>query len=372
MTLHRCRKVASAGAVQPPKKEPAARETLISPEILSDKRVTFRISAPKASEVTVRGDWLQGSPVKLDKDDKGVWSTTVGPLVPDLYSYTFSVDGAKTVDPRNAAIKPGLSGPDSVFFLPGKEANFEDIQKVPHGDVRIVWYPSTTLDMQRRMHVYTPPGYDGSKDRYPVLYLLHGSGDEDSGWSTIGRAGFILDNLLAQKKAQPMLVVMPNGSLPRLAGRTDLDRFTNELMKDVIPYVERNYRVLADQEHRALAGLSMGGAQSLRIVTGHPDSFAYVGIWSAGGGRNAEDFEKRNAAFLGAADRVNKTVKLFSISVGDKDAALAGSKNLAELLKKHGIRHELHISGGGHTWINWRRYLNDFAPRLFRDSAEGR
>jgi enterochelin esterase family protein len=322
--------------------------------------------------------------MKLEKDDKGVWSVTGGPLVPDFYSYSFSVDGVKTLDPKNPTIKQGITSLDSVFFVPGEEAAFEDSRKVPHGNIRQVWYQSSTLDQQRRMHVYTPPGYDTSPDRYPVLYLLHGGGDEDSGWSTIGRAGFILDNLLADGKAKPMLVVMPNGSLPRPANlprltpgttpspevaaalATAQERFTSELLKDVVPFVEKNYRVLADREHRALAGLSMGGGQTLRVVTSDPDQFAYVGVWSAGIGRNAADFEKRSAAFLDRGEKINRVVALFSISVGDKDIALAGSRDLSELLNKHGIKNELHVSGGGHTWINWRHYLNEFAPRLFR------
>jgi enterochelin esterase-like enzyme len=348
---------------------------LVSPEIRPDRRVTFRIYAPKASDVLLRGDWMETpGPVKLEKDDKGVWSVTVGPLTPDFYSYTFSVDGVQTVDPRNPTIKQGIGNVQSMFFLPGEEAAFEENKMVPHGEVRQVWYRSSTLGTQRRLHIYTPPGYDNSTDRFPVLYLLHGGGDEDSGWSTIGRAGFILDNLLAEKKARPMLVVMPNGSLPfpvklpdGTAGKTAAqDRFTNELLKDIVPFVEKHYRVHADRDNRAIAGLSMGGGQSLRVVTTHPEQFAYVGIWSAGLGPNAADFEKRNEAFLGNADKVNKLVKLFSISVGDKDFAFAGSKNLSELLTKHGIRNQLHVSGGGHTWINWRHYLCELAPKLFQ------
>jgi enterochelin esterase family protein len=368
-------------AAQPPRRQPTPNDTLVSPEVQSDHRVTFRIYAPKASEVTVAGDF--GEPVKLTKDDKGVWSGTAGPLTPDYYSYAFIVDGVKTVDPKNPTIKQGIATLDNMVFVPGKEADFEENQKVPHGEIRQVWYNSTTLGTQRRMHVYTPPGYDQSQDRYPVFYLLHGGGDEDSGWSTIGRAGFILDNLLAAKKAKPMLVVMPNGSLPRptnfpriTPGTTPppevtramaslQERFTNELLKDIIPQVEKNFRVRTGAENRALAGLSMGGGQTLAAVTSHPDQFAYVGVWSAGLFGGAAEWEKRNATFLDSAEKVNRTVKLFSISVGDKDFALAGSKNLAELLNKHGIKNELHVSGGGHTWINWRHYLNDFAPKLF-------
>jgi enterochelin esterase family protein len=347
---------------------------LVSPEVRPDRTVTFRIFAPKATEVTVRGDWLEKpGPAKLEKDDKGVWSVTVGPLAPDYYSYLYVVDGVATVDPRNPTIKQGIGGVQSMFFLPGPGAEFQDNRPVPHGDIRQVWYRSGTLGTQRRMHVYTPPGYDAGSDRYPVLYLLHGGGDEDSGWSTIGRAGFILDNLLAEKKARPMLVVMPNGSLPfpaKAAGGPGdkaafQDRFTNELLKDVVPTVEKHFRVESGREHRALAGLSMGGGQTLRVVTKHPDQFAYVAVWSAGAG-NAAGFEKANVEFLGKAAEVNKLVKLFDISVGKSDFAFAGSKGLSEVLTKHGIRNDLRVSGGGHTWINWRHYLNELAPRLFR------
>src|SRR6266568_2016567 len=203
-----------------PPRQPTPNDTLKSPEVSSDHHVTFRIYAPKASEVTVGGDWIAqglGTGGKLEKDDQGVWSITVGPLAPDFYSYTLTVDGVRTVDPKNPMIKQGISSVDSMFEVPGEEAAFEENQSVPHGEIRMVWYPSSTLGMQRRMHVYTPPGYDRSSARYPVFYLLHGGGDDDSGWSTIGRAGFIMDNLLAAKKAKPMIVVMPNGSMPRPA-----------------------------------------------------------------------------------------------------------------------------------------------------------
>src|SRR3954471_17240295 len=253
-------------------------DTLKSTEVSPDHKVTFRIYAPKASEVSVSGDFGQGG--KMEKDDQGVWSVTVGPLAPDFYSYTFNVDGVRTVDPKNAMTKPGLNSLDSLFLVPGEQAEFEMTKDVPHGDIRAVWYRSGTLDMPRRMHVYTPPGYEGGQDRYPVLYLLHGGGDEDSGWSTIGRAGFILDNLIAAKRAVPMLVVMPNGSLPRqpnppratpgtppspeavAAREAAQNRFTDELLKEVVPTIEKTFRVKADTEGRALAGLSMGGGQT--------------------------------------------------------------------------------------------------------------
>jgi enterochelin esterase family protein len=358
------------------RRESTPNDRLKSPEVLPDNRVTFRIYAPKASEVSVSGDWIAqglGKGGNLSKDEQGVWSITVGPLPPDLYSYTFTVVGVRTIDPKNATIKQGISSLDSVFFLPGKEAAFEENQPVPHGTIRQEWYKSSTLDSQRRMHVYTPPGYEKSQDRLPVLYLLHGGGDEDSGWSTIGRAGFILDNLLASRQAKPMIVVMPNGSLPRsenspavtrgttpspeaaAAMAASQERFSKELFNDVIPFVEKNYRVEANPSNRAIAGLSMGGGQTLRTFAGRPDQFGYVAIWSAGAGRNQADWEERNASFLESADKINAAVKLLSISVGDSDFALNGSKSLDALLTKHGIKHELNISSGGHTWINWRK-----------------
>jgi enterochelin esterase-like enzyme len=368
---------------QMPRREPTPNDTLLSPEILPDRQVVFRIYAPKASAVSVRGDWMGSSdPLKLIKDEKGVWSVTASPLTPDFYTYTFDVDGVRTLDPKNPTVKPGNTSLDDMFYVPGPEAAFEDNRAVPHGEIRQVWYQSSTLGMQRRMHVYMPPGYERGSARYPVFYLLHGGGDEDAGWSTIGRAGFIVDNLLAEGKAKPMIVVMPNGSLPRPASLTPAtpgavpdpaamaaaqDRFTNELLKEIVPFVEKNYRALAGRESRAIAGLSMGGGQTLRVVTTNPDQFAYVAVWSMGVNAQASaDFEKRSTAFFGDADRTNKWIKLFSISVGDRDFTVAGAKNLAELLKKHGIKHELHMSGGGHTWINWRHYLNDYAPLLFR------
>jgi enterochelin esterase-like enzyme len=359
---------------------------IISPEVLSDHRVTFRIQAPKASEITLGGDWMGSSPAeKLVKGEQDVWSVTVGPLVPDLYCYSFTVDGVKVVDPRNAMVKQGVSGLDSMFFVAGDEAAFEDNGPVPHGQIRQVWYVSKTLDAQRRMHIYTPPGYDASSDKYPVLYLLHGGGDEDSGWSTIGRAGFILDNLLAAGKAKPMVVVMPNGSLPRPANLPTVapgeqpspevvaalaaarNRFTSELMKEIIPFVEKSFRVVADREHRAIAGLSMGGGQTLQVVVDNPDQFAYVNVWSAGIGQNAAEWESRNVAFLDNP-KISDWVLRFSICVGDKDFAFNGSKALSEVLTRHGIKNELTVSGGGHTWINWRRYLHQTAQTLFTNS----
>ncbi len=357
-----------------------------SPEVLSDRRVAFRIYSPNATAVTLRGDWMEGdTTLGLVRNDKGVWEGTTEPLPPDFYSYAFTVDGARTIDVRNPLIKQGVSSIDSMFLVPGPEAAFEDTADVPHGDIRKVWYKSSTLGGQRRMHVYTPPGYDGAKDRYPVLYLLHGGGDEDSGWSTIGRAGFIVDNLLASGKLRPLLVVMPNGSLPRPANFPTTppgaapsaearaaslalqDRFVSELMTDVVPFVERSFRVVARPDHRAIAGLSMGGGQTQRVLATHPESFGYVATWSAGvNPATTAFFEESSGALLKNPAKVNAAAKVLSLVVGDKDFTLAGTKNLDDILTRHGIKHTLQTTGGGHTWINWRRYLHDYLQVLFK------
>jgi len=370
-------------SAQAPRRDPTPNDTLKSPEVRDDRRVTIRIYAPKASEVSIGGDWIaqgRGAGGKLEKDETGVWSIIVGPLAPDFYSYTLTVDGVRTIDPKNPMIKQGIASIDNMFEVPGEEAAFQANGPVPHGDIRIAWYPSKALDSMRSMHIYTPPGYDTSSMKYPVFYLLHGGGDEDSGWSTIGRAGFIMDNLLAANKAKPMIVVMPNGSMPRPAnvapgtpgGASAMtaaqDRFADELLNNIIPYVEKNYRVLTNGENRAIAGLSMGGGQTLRVAPANPEKFAYVGVWSAGvNPQTTADFEKRNAPFFESPEKTNKMLKLFWIGVGEKDTlANTGAKNLAEVLNTHGIKAQFHETEGGHTWINWRHYLNDYAQLLFR------
>ncbi len=375
---------------------PTPNDTLVSPEVLADKRVTFRIYAPKASDVSVTGDWItqgRGTGGALTKDAQGVWSITVGPLVPDFYNYSLNVDGVRTLDPKNAAVKQGVNSVSNILDVPGDAAAFAATTNVPHGDVRSVWYYSTSLKQMRRMHIYTPPGYDANTaTKYPVLYLMHGGGDEDSGWSTIGRAGFILDNLLAARKAIPMVVVMPNGSvsLPgvdpmrvpaltpeaqaeRIAGISKLhDAFVQDFLGSIIPHVESHYRVLTDRNNRAMAGLSMGGAETLRVAPSHLDMFSHIGVFSMGlqTGRDqgvAGDFEQRNAKFFANPADTNKQLKLFWIGVGNNDRVVTdGPKKLDKLLTKHGITHQFHESEGGHTWINWRQYLNDFAQLLFK------
>lgn len=371
--------------------------TLVSPETLPDGRVTFRIYAPKASEVTLDGDWVAqglGAGGPLQKDEQGVWSITVGPLPADFYMYTLTVDGVLTIDPQNREIKQGTSPLKNILFVPGDEARFEETRPVPHGEVRTVWYDSPAVGGVRSMRVYTPPDYDLSDQTYPVLYLIHGGGDDDRAWSTIGRANFIMDNLLAEGKAKPMIVVMPNGTVARpgfsyrlvgadryspaaIKARIEAisklhDTFVDDLLNTIMPLVENRYRVRASRDQRAIAGLSMGGAETLRVAPRRVDLFAYIGVFSMGlqvggdAGVNT-DFEERNADFFADPDRTNQLVKLFWIGAGENDRTITdGARRLDATLTRRGIRHEFHETAGGHTWINWRKYLRDFAPLLFR------
>ena len=371
---------------------------LVSPEVLPDNRVILRIYAPQASEVLLDGDWIpqgRGTGGPLQKDEQGIWSITVGPLVPDFYMYTLTVDGVPTIDPENREIKQGINPLKNILLVPGEEAAFAMTAAVPHGDLRTVWYDSPALGGARRMHVYTPPAYDAGDEAYPVLYLIHGGGDDDRAWSTIGRAGFILDNLLAAGKVKPMIVVMPNGHVPRpgftlrLTGvdRTDPaaikarieaisrlhDTFVQDLLTTIMPFVEQRYRIRTDREHRAIAGLSMGGAETLRVAPSNLDKFATIGVFSMGlqVGEHAgvhPDFEERNAAFFADPDRTNERLKLFWIGAGENDQTVTdGPRRLSATLTRRGIRHTFKETLGGHTWINWRLYLYEFAQLLFRD-----
>jgi enterochelin esterase family protein len=353
-----------ARAQEIPRPAPTPNETLVSPEVLPDNRVTFRIYAPKATEVALRGEWVQTREAfingeKMAKDDKGVWSITTAPMKPDIYRYSFSVDGVKVVDPKNPRLTEGVANADSIFEVPGKETEFEDIRSVPHGDVRIVWYQSSSLGTTRRMHIYTPPGYDGSGIRYPVLYLLHGGGDNDTGWYAIGRANVILDNLLANGKAKPMIVVMPLGhtvgfNMSDIAGSIarNVEGFSNDLLRDIIPYVEKNFRVVTTSDGRAIAGLSMGGMETLSVGLSNLDKFGSLGVFSAGIFPWDQEFEKRHQQVLESPD-TNNRLKVFWIACGTQDfLAYPGAKKLADVLNRHGIKYELRESDGGHTWMN--------------------
>jgi len=367
----------SGALAQMPQRTPTPNDTLKSPNVLADKRVAIQIYAPKASEVTVSGDFSStNKPVSLVKNEQGVWSAVLGPLRPDYYTYTLMVDGVRTMDPKNPVVKQGISTLENVMAVPGAETVFEDNRAVPHGEVREVWYSSKSLNRMRRMHVYTPPGYEKGNGKYPVFYLLHGAGDDDSGWNTVGRAGFILDNLLAAGQAKPMIVVMPNGSMPMppTTGQTNpmqglstmRDLFANEFLNDVMPYVEKTYRTLPSRENRALAGLSMGGFQTLDVSLTRPELFDYVGVFSSGFfGPAIDEAETKYAKALNDAS-FNKNKKLFWVGIGKDDFVMDANKKTLALLDKHKINYQYKETAGGHTWINWRQYLNEYVPLLFK------
>jgi enterochelin esterase-like enzyme len=360
-----------------------------SPEISADHRVTFRVSAPKtASKVEVIHMSIN-RPVTLAmaKNDAGVWAATTPPLEPDLYEYLFRIDGVRLLDPANARIKDRSN---SLVQVVGTPPMVWDDQAVPHGTVHIQFYDSKSLGgMARRVHVYTPPGYGDEKNsgtKYPVLYLLHGSGDDDAGWSNVGRANTIFDNLIHEGKMKPMVVVMPYGHVPRVSpttapgqnipigmpakgpsGNSDFVRlFEKDLLADVLPLVEKTYRVYTDQPHRAIAGLSMGGSQSIRVGLANLDKFAYVCPMSAGGLR-AEDLDQSFPELAKNPSMANDKLKLLWIACGEKDSLLKFNQGFDQWLKSHEIRHEFKVTPGVHTWHLWRRNLAEVATRVFAD-----
>jgi enterochelin esterase-like enzyme len=341
---------------------------VVSPEVLPDRRVIVRLYAPKAQDVRVS---LDGG-VKLTKGDNDVWEATLGPLDPGAYRYSFTVDGASVTDPRNIEMERMQVVTRSILHVPG--AAFMDTKNVPHGAVGVVTYYSNVLKKFRRFHVYTPPGYEANQQKYPVLYLLHGANESDDSWSTVGRGNFILDNLIADGKAVPMIVIMPNGHIdqtppnPGVPGalRVEFAAFPNEFVSDIMPYVESHYRTIPDRPHRAIAGLSMGGAQTLNIAFTHLDWFSAIGVFSSGIlGGNVADWEKNHLAALDDPG-LKKGLKMIWFSTGSEDALLPVSKASVEMLNKHGFTATFQESPGAHTWVNWRNYLYEVAPQLFR------
>jgi enterochelin esterase-like enzyme len=331
-----------------------------SPEVKPDRTVVFRIAAPKANAVNVAGEFGKK---ELTKDDRGVWSVTVGPLEPDLYSYRFDVDGVPTVDPRNARVKVGQPPLNNLVVIKGDQPGPHDLRDVPHGVLHVHRYGSKALNGKSRgLTVYTPPGYDPAAEaRYPVLYLLHGSGDDERGWTNAGLANLIVDNLIADGKAVPMIVVMPNGHAVERRSRepnSNTKAFEADLLGDIIPLVEKSYRVKPGAENRAIAGLSMGGGQSWAIGMGHPDVFSYVCPFSMGGSTAALD--KIDIS------EVNRRLKLLWIGCGRQDPLFSRSERLEKSLTEKGVKHTWHPSEGAHTWIVWRKYLAEVVPLLFR------
>lgn len=345
---------------------------LTSPEIGPKGDVTFRIRAPDAQSVklTSGGDIPDipfGGGLDMKSSD-GVWEITLESLESGGYRYSFNVDGVRVLDPSNRKVSESNRNAWSLFYMPGSE--FMDTRSLPHGAVAEVHYYSTELERHRRMHVYTPPGYQLGENAYPVLYLLHGAMDSDDSWSSVGRAGFILDNLIASGKAVPMIVVMPDGHTePFTMGvsRLRLDTFAREFATDIRPYVEDSYRVMTAAEDTAIAGLSMGGGHALEIAMTALDKYGYVGVFSAGvfGVNEDSSWEDKHSNTL-SDGKLRDGLELLWFSTGSEDFLLRTTQATVELLKRHGFDVEYEESAGGHTWINWREYLNVFAPRLFK------
>lgn len=346
-----------------------AAPAVISTEVLPDRQITFRISAPQAESVRLATPDISNMSDngQMKKNESGVWETTVGPVVPGAYRYNFEVDGVSVADPRNSSISESNTHISSLVYVPGSELT--DTRDVPRGAVAKITYYSKSLGRFRRMHIYTPPGYEANQEKYPIFYLLHGSGDNDNAWTTVGRAGFILDNMIAAGKVKPMVVVMPAGHTSantsmrrRGQGGTPgqaqpRDEFGEDFVNDVMPYAESHYRVLTDQSHRAIAGLSMGGMQTRSIVLGNPDTFSYIGILS--GGSIAPSDIADMASF-------KQHVKAVFVSYGSRENGATAEANVAAL-RQAGIKSVYYESPDTqHDWVTWRRSLIQLAPLLFQ------
>ena len=355
--------IATPALAQPPSR-------IVSPEVRPDGRVTFRLRASNAQEVQLTGEFLQ-RPTPLAKSADGVWSVTVGPVAPEVYHYVFTIDGVQTIDPANPQLKVGSTASTIASVLEIRHASpaFYDAQPVPHGEIRTHWYHSKSLGSERRLTVYTPPGYDAGQRsrRYPVVYLLHGANADENAWYRLGRANLILDNLLAAGRITPFIAVMPFGyGVPPGGPQADnTAQFRRDLLDDVIPFIDGTYRTLANRGSRAIVGLSMGGGQALNIGLNNIDRFSYVGGFSAAVG-NASSFPATFAGLTGKAGEVNGRLKLLWIGCGADDSLFGASKGLSEWLTANGITHTFRETDGAHTWMVWRRYLLEISPLLFK------
>jgi enterochelin esterase-like enzyme len=348
----------------------AAPGGLVSPEVQADGKITFRLRAPKAEKVSVICEAIGTQPMTKDSDD--VWSVTVGPVAPGIYDCQFDVDGLRITDPASPNVFGNRRGSRGYVEVPGPPGHprHDEWRDVPHGAVTVHWYTSKVTGARRRVHIYTPPGYQQeSSERYPVLYLLHGAGDNDSHWTLLGRANVIADNLLADGRAVPMLIVMPDGHVAdRSREREGGDRsrwrepFEKDLLESVLPLVEANYRTLSDPRHRGIVGLSMGGGQSIGVGLGHFDQFAWVGAFSAAVSGEDPVLAKLRSD-PGAA---NDKLKLLWVGIGADDFLLARNRDFVRALDELNVRHTYRETEGRHAWGVWRGYLAEFLPLLFR------
>jgi enterochelin esterase family protein len=353
---------------------PLAATGIVSPEVHSDRTVTFRIQAPKASKVQIAGEWMSSNQAErtvngteMTKDDKGIWSATIGPLEANTYIYSFDVDGVNIADPVNPIIKLRARTSASLVTVPGDQP--WEYRDVPHGNVEVNYHRSAVLNNSvRQIFVYTPPGYDKNASmRYPVLYLLHGNGGVASDWTNAGFANYIEDNLVAEKKSVPMIIVMPWGHALPIGAPTGDNAllFEQYLLKEVIPKVESKYRVAPGRNNRAIAGLSMGGGQTTLIGLGHPDMFAYVGLFSHDMGADSAKYKVLNDPKAAAE------MKALFWGVGKEDPRDPGMKKLTDSLTALGIKHVFYEDtegATGHVWPVWRKCLTQFAPMLFQNN----
>ncbi|MEZ4874978.1 MAG: alpha/beta hydrolase-fold protein [Flavobacteriaceae bacterium] len=372
-----------------------AKPTLVSPEIHQDHSVTFRLWAPHAQIVQITGNFLPTKKVEspygevdvpvdatLTKDASGVWSFTSAVLEPELYGYAFVVDGVTITDPSNPYQIRDIATVTNMFMIEGGQADLYSVNDVPHGTVSHPWYASPSLGMDRRLSVYTPPGYEDSNENYPVLYLLHGAGGDEMAWLELGRAVQILDNLIAEGKARPMIVVMPNGNVSQDAapGEGSDGYYTPQFMlpvsmngqyeasfMDIINFVESHYRAKADKAHRAIAGLSMGGFHSMHISRYYPNTFDYVGLFSAAI-MPREDATGKVYSDIDGTLKTQKdnSYKLYWIKIGKTDFLYQANIDFRNKLDAMGMPYEYEESEGGHIWKNWRVYLSEFVPKLFK------
>ena len=357
---------------QPPQPPPR----LVSPEVHPDKRITFRFRAPNAKEMTLAREGAQ--PLPMQKDEQGVWSITIEPLEPDFYGYSFVADAVRLIDPSNPLMKPNLLNTQSMVHVPGPASLVWEVNDVPRGTIHHHFYRSGIVGDDQDFYVYTPPGYDPRAKRvYPALYLLHGFSDDASAWTAVARAHVILDNLIAQGKARPMLVVMPLGyGAPEVVPRgfasfrdaalrqRNFQKFSEALLNEVIPQVETAYRVSKDRNARAIAGLSMGGTESLLTGLNTLDRFAWIGAFSSGG--LPEDF---SAEFPALDAKANAQLRLLWIACGTEDRLIDANRKFRDWLKSKEIQYTNVETPGAHVWMVWRRNLAEFASLLFREKA---
>ncbi len=356
---------------------------VISPEVKEDKSVVFRLYAPGAITVKVVGTFKDPiANIDLVKNDTGLFEVKTGPIASDMYVYTYLVDGVKMLDPANRVVVRDGGYIESRLMIPGGITDLIDVKDVPHGRVTAVWYPSPVTGMNRRMIVYTPPDYDKNKKKYPVLYLMHGGGGDEEAWISRGRANYILDNLIAAGKANPMIIVITNGipSVAAAPGDRPLNtlltstgspsamttgKFEESMIKDIVPFIEKNFRVIADPEHRALAGLSMGGYHTQKISNANPGFFSYLCVMSMGTFGNFGNYNKEeHIAQIKALKESNP--KLYYIGCGKTDFLFRGVTELRALYDEIGFKYTYRESEGGHSWNNWRLYLSEFAPMIFK------